>query len=90
MSALRTCALRSFPATEPLNRLLAPAGTPKDAVKRASQEIQEIVKRPEIKKRLDDFGIDACGTSPANFTALMKKDFAAWSKIIAAANVKLD
>ena len=70
--------------------LLAPAGTPKAIVDKLSRAAGAAMRRPEIKERLAQFGIDPVGSTSAEFTVFLKSEVAKWSKVIKDSNVKID
>jgi tripartite-type tricarboxylate transporter receptor subunit TctC len=70
--------------------MLAPAGTPKPIVDKLSRELATAMRRPEIKERLLQFGIDPVGSTSAEFTQFLKNEVAKWAKVIKDANVKID
>jgi len=70
--------------------LLAPAGTPKPVVDKLSREVAVAVRRPEIKERFAQLGIEPVGNTPAEFTQFLKDEVAKWAKVIKTANVKID
>jgi tripartite-type tricarboxylate transporter receptor subunit TctC len=70
--------------------ILAPAGTPADVVNILSREMQQILKRQDIKDRFLTLGIDPVGNTPKEFTQFLHDEVAKWGKVIRAANVKID
>ena len=70
--------------------LLAPAGTPKAIVDKLSRAAGDAMRRPEIRERLAQFGIDPVGSTSAEFTAFLRNEVAKWSKVIKDSNVKID
>jgi len=70
--------------------LLAPAGTPKAIVDKLSGAAGAAMRRPEIKERLAQFGIEPVGSTSAEFTQFLKKEVAKWAKVIKDANVRID
>jgi tripartite-type tricarboxylate transporter receptor subunit TctC len=70
--------------------LLAPAGTPADRVARLGREIGEAVRKPDIRERFVQLGIDPVGNTPAEFTRFLTDEVAKWAKVIRAANVRID
>jgi tripartite-type tricarboxylate transporter receptor subunit TctC len=62
--------------------LLAPAGTPKDIVKRLNAEVDNILKRADVRERFTELGIVPVGGAPEQVTAHMRAEGAKWSKII--------
>lgn len=69
--------------------LLAPAGTPKAIVDKLSVETARILKLPDISKRISELGAEPVGSTPDEFTALIKAEIAKWSKVIKDAKVEL-
>jgi tripartite-type tricarboxylate transporter receptor subunit TctC len=69
---------------------VAPAGTPKEIVDLLQREIAKAVVKPEVKLRLDALGFTGVGSSPEEFSALMKKDAETWPQVIKDADVKLN
>jgi tripartite-type tricarboxylate transporter receptor subunit TctC len=70
--------------------LLAPAGTPKPVVEKLARESAAAMRRPEIKERFAQLGIEPVGNTSAEFTKFLKDEVAKWAKVIKEANVKLD
>ncbi|AOY94647.1 MFS transporter [Cupriavidus sp. USMAA2-4] len=70
--------------------LLAPAGTPQAVVDRMSRTIAEVVRQPEVQKRLEDLGYVAVGSTPAEFQKLIERDGARYAEIIKAGHISLD
>ena len=70
--------------------LLAPAGTPKAIVDKLSRAAGAAMRRPEIKERFTQIGIEPVGSTSAEFTAFLKNEVAKWSKVIKDANVKIE
>lgn len=70
--------------------ILAPAGTPREAVNILSREMQQVLRRQDLRDRFFQLGIDPVGTSPEEFTQFLRDEVAKWGKVIRAANVKVD
>ena len=70
--------------------MLAPAATPKDIVKRMSEEVGRIIKSDETRARLDAMGTFAAGGSPEEFDGFIAAETAKWAKVIKDAGVKAD
>ena len=67
---------------------VAPAGTPQAAVDRLNKEISAIVESPEMKKMLQDQGVEADGMTPDELGALFKSESAKWAKVIADSKIQ--
>ena len=70
--------------------LLAPAGTPRPIVTRLNAAVVKIVRSAEMRDRLLADGAEAIGSTPEEFTAVMKTDIAKWSGVIRASGAKAD
>jgi tripartite-type tricarboxylate transporter receptor subunit TctC len=70
--------------------IIAPAGTPKEIVDRVSAEAKKALADPELKKKLDDQGIVAVGSTPEEFRAFVVEEIARWNKVITDAGIKME
>jgi len=70
--------------------LLAPAGTPRPIVDKLAREAAAATRRPEIKERFLQLGIEPVGGTSAEFTRFLQDEVAKWAKVIKDANVKID
>jgi tripartite-type tricarboxylate transporter receptor subunit TctC len=73
---------------ETMTGVFVPAGTPKPIVDKLQHEIAAIVKMPDIRARLIEFGIVPDGGSTAEFTAYVKKEVSKWKDVIEQAKIK--
>jgi tripartite-type tricarboxylate transporter receptor subunit TctC len=69
---------------------MAPAGTPRDIVKKIHDDSVAIIKRADFLERLDKDGIEPVANTPEQFAAQIKADIAKMGKIVKAAGAKLD
>ena len=67
--------------------MLAPAATPKDIVKRMSDEIARIVRLDDVRARLEGMGTIPVGGTPEEFQAFITAETAKWGKVIRDAKV---
>ncbi len=70
--------------------LFAPRGTPKDVVAKIAADVTRQLKSPDFQERLTALGVDAAGTTPAEFKALFTREVGTWAKVVKAAKVALD
>jgi tripartite-type tricarboxylate transporter receptor subunit TctC len=49
-----------------------------------------MVKKPEVAERLVALGIEAEGTSPAQFAAQIADEIAKWGRVVKVAGVKVE
>jgi tripartite-type tricarboxylate transporter receptor subunit TctC len=72
---------------ETMTGVFAPAGTPQSVIELLQKEIAAIVRMPEIKARLLEFGVVPEGDSSADFAAYVKDEIAKWKGIIEAGKI---
>lgn len=70
--------------------ILAPARMPRVIVDRLHHEITAILEEPEIRARLQELNITPVVASPASFGNIIQGDVERYTKIIKAANIKLE
>jgi tripartite-type tricarboxylate transporter receptor subunit TctC len=70
--------------------LLAPTGTPVEAVKRYNSAINEIIRSKEMVTSLAKQGLIVAGGTPEVLRDLIVKDRAKWAKVIADAGIKAE
>ncbi len=70
--------------------LVAPAGTPSDAIETLHRATVAALDDPATKKRLADLGVEVAGTSPQEFSAYIRREIPKWTAVIKAAGVKLE
>ena len=70
--------------------MLAPTGTPKEIVRRMSDELTQILRSAEARPRLDAMVVSATGGTPQECDAFLAAETVKWGKVIRQAGVKLD
>ncbi len=70
--------------------VLAPAKTPPEIVKRMNEELNKVLKLPEIAKKLDAQGIDVVGGTPETAKVFIEKQMDIWAKVVRDNNIKAD
>ena len=70
--------------------LLAPAGTPKDVIKKLNDEFNKALQDPQLRKSLGEQGADPVGGTPEQFATLIKDDIPRWSKVVKESGAKVD
>ncbi|HEY3148658.1 MAG TPA: tripartite tricarboxylate transporter substrate-binding protein [Dongiaceae bacterium] len=90
MPDVPTVAESGFPGFDVLtwNGLMAPTGTPKDIIDKIAAEIGRAVKDPQFVARLDQYGADPLGNTPAEFSAMLAADAALWAGTIQSLGLK--
>ena len=64
--------------------IYAPAKTPRAVIERYSQIVAAAVKTPEVRSKLEQFGQNPTGTTPAELAAIQKADLEKWAPVIKA------
>ena len=70
--------------------ILAPAKTPPAVIEKLTTEIKKIVDSPEFKQKIEEQGGVAAYKNPADFQALIAKEYEYWGKVIKTAGVKAE
>ena len=70
--------------------VLAPAGTPPEAVAKLSDALNKALAQPEVRERFAAAGLDVASSSPAEFAAFIRSEIAKWGRVAKEANIKLD
>lgn len=70
--------------------LHAPAKTPKRIIAKVQQDVVKVLRRPDVKERLDMLAMDVAASTPEEFTAFIRKQIDTWGKVARAANVRAD
>ena len=70
--------------------VLAPAGTPKDAIARLNAEIRIAMADAEMQRQLVAVGIDPTYSTPEAFAELIRADIPKWAKVVRASGARAD
>jgi tripartite-type tricarboxylate transporter receptor subunit TctC len=70
--------------------VVVPAGTPGPITARLHSEIVELVKLPDIRARMMDFGAEPVGSTPAQFADLIRSEIAKYQKIVKATKITIN
>jgi tripartite-type tricarboxylate transporter receptor subunit TctC len=68
----------------------APAGVPAPVISRINADMNLILKEAEIRRLLENQGMTAAGGPPERMAALLRRELARWSRVVAAAGIKAD
>ncbi len=68
----------------------APAGTRKEIVSRLNQEIARFLNQSDVQEWLRIDGSDPAHSTPEEFTRVIAREIATWSKVVKAGNIKVD
>ena len=75
---------------EPWNGMFGPAGIPKPVLARINAEVVRVLNAPEARKVLEGDGADVVGSTPEQFSAVLKAEIAKWTKVAKAAGIKAE
>ncbi len=70
--------------------IMAPVGTPPEAVNRINAEVNAILKTPEMIKRLAAFGGEPGGGSPDDFSKFVLSEINRYADIVKASGAKIE
>ena len=70
------------------NGLAVPAKTPREVVQRLNRDIQAILAKPDVIKRLADLNLHAQGSTPEQATDILNRDIKRWTDVIAKAKIE--
>ena len=70
--------------------VLAPAKTPPEILKRMNEELNKVLRQPDIAKKLGAQGIDVIGGPPEVAGVFIEKQMDIWAKVVRDNNIKAD
>jgi tripartite-type tricarboxylate transporter receptor subunit TctC len=70
--------------------ILAPKGTPSDIVNKVYNAVVKVLKTPDMKQRLEQFGADPGGMPPEQFAVFIKSETAKWAKVVKESKATID
>jgi len=75
---------------ESWNGLLAPAGTPPEAVNRMAVAVQQGLKDPATKKRMEEMGTQPVGDTPGEFRSFLQAEVKKWGDFVKQSGIKVE
>jgi len=70
--------------------VLASAKTPPEIIKRMNEELNKVLKNPEVAKKFDAQGIDISGGTPEQARTFIEKQMTIWAKVVKDNDIKAD
>jgi tripartite-type tricarboxylate transporter receptor subunit TctC len=70
--------------------LVAPAAISKDVVQKIYGETAKLLRQPDVKERLGSVGAEAVGNTPDEFAAFIRTEAQKYTRIVKAANIRLE
>ena len=68
--------------------ILAPAGTPKEAVAKLNASINAALKMEDVRSRLTGAGIEIQGGTPEHFAGVIRNEIDKWGRIVKEAGIQ--
>lgn len=83
---------QSLPGFEAVSwyALMAPAGTPADAIAKLQAESARILRLAEVREKLTALGAEAVGNRPEELAAIIRTESVRWQKVVKDANTKAE
>ena len=78
-----------FAAGEDLTIGMRTAGTPEPVIRKLHDQTMKVLAMPDVRKTMEQQGLDIIGGSPEEFAAVIKKETPQWAKVIKEAGIKL-
>jgi tripartite-type tricarboxylate transporter receptor subunit TctC len=70
--------------------VFAPIATPKDTVNTLAGALIKAARSPDIRQRLLDQGAEPVGSTPEEFTKIMKEEIVRWAEVVRVSGAKAD
>lgn len=70
--------------------IMAPAGTPREAIAVLNREIERVLKEPDVRERFATLGVAPTGGTPEAFGAFLKQEVAKFTKLVADTGLKVE
>lgn len=81
--------LRGFEASG-FTGLVAPSGTPGDAVTKLNAAMRQVLAQPAVRDYMIGLGSDVVPGSPEELAAYIKADFARWTDVVQKSGIKVE
>ena len=62
--------------------LFAAPGTPKPVADKLSTQVAEVLKLPDVAKKLFDLGLEPVGSTPDELARYQQTEIAKWAKVV--------
>jgi tripartite-type tricarboxylate transporter receptor subunit TctC len=70
--------------------VVAPAGTPREVIRKLNAEVTRILAMPDVRARFLAQGVDPVGSTPEQFGDHIRAQMAKWAKVVQDAGVKAE
>jgi len=68
--------------------IVMPAGTPRDIVSKANQDLLKMLRSPDTREKILAMGGITLGNSPEEFSVFVRTEMEKWAKVVKAAGIK--
>jgi tripartite-type tricarboxylate transporter receptor subunit TctC len=68
--------------------LMAPAGTAPAIIERLHRDTVKVLAAPDVRKKMNDLGLDVIGGSPAELAAVIQRELPQWASVIKQAGIR--
>ena len=70
--------------------VVAPAGVPRELVRRIGGDIGRAVKSSELTERMTTLGMEPVGSSPEEYDALIRTEIDKWAQVVRTAGIRIE
>lgn len=70
--------------------LLAPAGSPREAVAKLHGEVVRVLKLPDVQERFAKLGMEPVGDTPEQFATYLRSELAKYAKVVKESGAKVE
>ena len=70
--------------------MLFPDGVRAELVRKVSADINTALRSPALAERFRTLGLEAAGTTPEAFAAILRREIAKWRKVVKEANIRVN
>jgi tripartite-type tricarboxylate transporter receptor subunit TctC len=70
--------------------MLAPAGTPREIVRKLQQESAKVLQLRDVREKLLSQGLEPVGSTPEEFAATIESEIAKWAKVVKASGARVE
>jgi tripartite-type tricarboxylate transporter receptor subunit TctC len=70
--------------------IMAPRGVPEPILDRLSQELDTILRQPDVAERVRSFGATPVGGTRAHYAKVIQEDWVRWGEVVRASGIKPD